>query len=311
MLAACGGSQPPTGASDTIPQSRAIAAHDERGGSWMLPEANSSDLVYTSDGSWVFVYAYPSGELVGTLGGFQESEGLCSDKNGNVFIADVGTQEVVEYAHGGDAPIATLNDSGNYPNGCAVDPSTGNLAVAGGLLGHRANVAIYRAASGTPTIYPDDEDSMLAWCTYDSASNLFIDPWDQYGGSIVELPYGSGSLKYITVNHQINPGGAIQWDGDHLVLGNPSEKGHGPSTLYQLAISGSSASVIKTLTLYFGKGRDQNPRIGNQFWIFGRNILDTNHREIATWRYPHGGYPTSRFIKYGGFGLTISRVPSH
>lgn len=51
MLAACGGSQPPTGASDTIHQSRAIAAHDVRGGSWMLPEANSSDLVYTSDGS--------------------------------------------------------------------------------------------------------------------------------------------------------------------------------------------------------------------------------------------------------------------
>ena len=37
LLSACGGSQPPIGAPGAMPQSRAIATHAERGGSWMLP----------------------------------------------------------------------------------------------------------------------------------------------------------------------------------------------------------------------------------------------------------------------------------
>jgi hypothetical protein len=40
MLAGCGGSQPPIGAPGAIPQTSAIAAHAERGKSWMLPEAS-------------------------------------------------------------------------------------------------------------------------------------------------------------------------------------------------------------------------------------------------------------------------------
>ena len=35
MLTGCGGPQPPIGAPGTMPQSRAIATHSERGGSWM------------------------------------------------------------------------------------------------------------------------------------------------------------------------------------------------------------------------------------------------------------------------------------
>jgi hypothetical protein len=311
LLAACGGSQPPVGAASAISQTFANATHVDRGRSWMLPEAKNEDLVYDSCcGPDVYVYAYPTGKLVGTLTGFQAPEGLCTDKNGDVFVADVYAQDIVEYAHGGDAPTATLDDSGNYPNGCAVDQRTGNLAVAGGLLSN-ANVAIYPGASGTPTVYADPYDTSLFWCTYDSASNLFINPWDQfYGGTIVELPAGGGNLKRISVNQKLNPGGAIQWDGAHVVLGNPLEQSHGPSTLYQLAISGSSATVIKTITLYYNKGADKNPRIGNQFWIFGRKVLDADNFKIATWHYPAGGYPTNGFRGNGAMGLAVSVAPS-
>jgi hypothetical protein len=56
LFAGCGGSQPPIGALGAMPQSRAIATHADRGGSWMLPEAKSEDLLYvTGDGeSYVF-----------------------------------------------------------------------------------------------------------------------------------------------------------------------------------------------------------------------------------------------------------------
>jgi hypothetical protein len=37
MLAGCGGSQPPIGASGAIPQNRAVTTRAERGGSWVPP----------------------------------------------------------------------------------------------------------------------------------------------------------------------------------------------------------------------------------------------------------------------------------
>lgn len=45
----CGGSQPPIGAPDAMPQSRAVAAHADSAGSWMLPEAKSEALLYAAD----------------------------------------------------------------------------------------------------------------------------------------------------------------------------------------------------------------------------------------------------------------------
>ena len=56
MLAACGGAQPPTGAPSAMPQSRAIATHAHRGGSRMLPEAESRTLLYVATGDNVYVF---------------------------------------------------------------------------------------------------------------------------------------------------------------------------------------------------------------------------------------------------------------
>lgn len=42
LLAGCGGS-------GVMPQVRAISAHADRGGSWMLPEAKSDTLIYASN----------------------------------------------------------------------------------------------------------------------------------------------------------------------------------------------------------------------------------------------------------------------
>src|ERR1700742_52092 len=52
--------------------------------------------------------------------------GLCSDSAGDIFATseDGG---LLEYAHGGNSPIAEINYS-NYPQGCAIDPKTRNLA---------------------------------------------------------------------------------------------------------------------------------------------------------------------------------------
>ena len=114
LLAGCGESQPPIGALGAMPQSRAITTHLDRGKSWMLPEAKRESLLYVStDNSGVFVYAYPSGTLVGMLyEGITSPQGMCVDKKGDIFIANsIDSGDIVEYAHGGSSPIAYLYDN--------------------------------------------------------------------------------------------------------------------------------------------------------------------------------------------------------
>jgi hypothetical protein len=106
----------------------------------------------------VYVYTYPQGRRVGTLTGFSEPQGECSDASGNVFIVDFipDATTVYEFAHGGMSPIATLNDPADG-FGCAVDPLDGTVAVANTYdpsnFEDNGDVAVYAGGHGNPTIY--------------------------------------------------------------------------------------------------------------------------------------------------------------
>jgi hypothetical protein len=313
LVAGCGGSQPPVGAPGAMPQSRAIATHANRSRSWMLPEAKSSSLLYvsTSDAGTVAVFSYPKGKPVGTLTGFQLPYGLCSDKEGNVFVVDFKAQQILEYAHGGTAPIATLEDMGNYPNGCAVDPVSGNLAVAGGAEFYaNGNVAIYENAQGSPTVYVDTFADFY-YCTYDGSGNVFASGTDGQQFWLSELKKGAQALQDITARG-INPIAAIQWDGTYLAVESPSGSPDGPATIYQIQVSGSQATILNTIKLY--TKQNTNPKRGAQFWIHAGRIANPKsvHKGIGIWKYPSGGEAT-RSIGFDAngpmTGLTISVAP--
>src|SRR5581483_4000271 len=148
VLGGCGGSQPPLGAPGAMPQSHAIGQHAAPGKSWMMPNASSQDLLYVTDFDHVTIYSYPRGKLKGTLTGFGSTVGACADKLGNVFLTNQIPNVVYEYAHGGTKRIATLKTDVT-PVGCAIDSSTGDLAVTGFSKG----ADIFKKATGKPTFY--------------------------------------------------------------------------------------------------------------------------------------------------------------
>ncbi len=238
MLAGCGGSQPPI----AIPQTSTVAPHTDRSKSWTPSDVKTKELLYSSstfEGT-VLMFTYPTGTLVQTLTGFQAPVGLCSDKKGNVFVVDLGAQSIVEFAHGGTQPIATLDDSGRDPNGCSIDPSTGNLAVVGGGVHSGANAAVFSGEQGEPTVYTDGFLSLLAWCTYDNDGNLFAEGYAtgsaNPSGTILELPAGKSEFTRLSLNQKIGAGGAVQWDGNYLAVGSPRGTGrglHGPAVIYR------------------------------------------------------------------------------
>ena len=176
--------------------------------SWVSPNARHGDLLYISNigDASVTIYSWPKGELVGSLSGFfVEPEGLCSDSNGNVFITDDYLEETLEFAHGSSTVNQTLTDPGYVPNGCAVNPVNGDLAVANKIgptrrsskLG-RGSVAIYRSASGTPiNLVPHDVYSEY-FCGYGANGDLFVNGYSENArhARFAELPNGSSSFHH-------------------------------------------------------------------------------------------------------------------
>jgi hypothetical protein len=277
------------------------------GGSWMLPNAKKKDLLYISDSfpygsNDVVVYSYPKGKLVGKLTGFNEPSGECVDKTGNVFITNFGASEILEYAHGGTSSIKTLDDSGYYPLGCSIDPTTGNLAVTNRLSTSftAGDVAIYPKASGTPTSYTAPNFYYYEYCGYDNLGNLYIDGTTKASGlEYAELASGSSTFSNLALNQEIGFPGAVVWHGSHLAIGDQSA-----AVIYEFSISGSQGTKVGSTPLTGSKDVVQ-------FWIQGNRVIgpDAGLKDVGYYKYPAGGSPTKTITGLGEpVGATVSQA---
>ncbi len=276
--------------------------------SWILPRATTGSLLYVSDDvlSEVYVLTYPQGKLAGILTGFDTPVGECVDATGNVWIANQSSSELLEYAHGGTVPIATLSEPGEYPNSCAVDQSSGDLAVA-----NQNDVAIFAGAHGQPTTYSDPDISQYYYCTYDANGNLFVD--GDVAGKIAELPHGSSSLSTILLSRSFYPL-SMQWDGKYLALIELGTHGQrGTKRLDRVSVAGSSAKIVGTVLLKTPSGKMVN-RL-EQYWIAGSRVVgpdlykrNAHPLKVLLWRYPDGGEPTKALDASWDdpWGITIS-----
>ena len=262
----------------------------------MQPDAKAQDLLYISDlgANDVAVYTYPKGSLVTKLTGFGSVAGLCSNKGGDVFVVDeAGPVDV--YAHGGSTPIRQLATSG-APEGCSVDPVSGNLALTQLSAYEHGAIAVYPKAKGTPKIYEDKKIDATWFCGYDGSGNLFADAWDRYGNvELVELPKGGKAFKKFKLGKTFNKAGAVQWDGKYIAVGN-----YGDGLIYRTTETGR---VAATVTLKGGANVEQ-------FWIAGSTLIGPAAQSpgIAPfWHYPGGGssYKTISGLTWP-FGATLS-----
>ena len=271
------------------PDRAAAARHYDGRVSWMAAGAKRTSLLYITDANngTVSVFSYPKGELEGTLTGFEEPYGECTNKAGDVWIVDDETATITEYAHGGTSPIGTLSDSGAYSAGCSVDPSTGNLAVTNyeGPGGGQGSISIFKKAKGKPVIYTDASISRAWFCSYDGSSNLFVDG-DKSGTSgfqLAELPAGSGTFTNIAIDQSITVAGGVAWDGKYVAV---AEENEGPDSVYQFSISGSSGTEVTATTLTGSKNV-------HQFWIDpARKRVIAPSASLGTagyWKFPAGG----------------------
>jgi len=283
------------------------------GPSWMLPEAKSSDLVYASTfAGKVYVYSYPAGKLVGTLTVTGSPQGECVDKAGNIWVTDdiiSGQQKILEYAHGGTSPIRTLTDGGGYfPEGCSVDPNTGDLAVVNVNTqcssAPGGDFAIFTHAKGTPKIYTDPGLKCYGFVGYDDHSNLFVVGTQPLGlFQFAELPKGTSTFTNFVLNGGAS--GGVEWNGKYITFGDQIY-----NTVWQVKVTGSHASFVGETGL-FGL-TDPTYQYAFAFDAKGRPnrviALDIgNGGTIAVWKYPAGGSPTNIYPgSYYPSGVALS-----
>lgn len=282
VLSACAG-----GSSTPMPSSAsANAAEGGLRASWMAPDATyRSKLLYLSSQLGdVYVYSYPKLKPEGQLTGFSEPGGLCSDKNGNVFVVDSRAAEIFEFAHGGKTPIATLSDPNQFPSGCAVDPLSGNLAVT-----NISTVAIYAKAQGSPTIYKPAKIQSASFCGYDNQGNLFVDGMrtviapsgaKQLKAEFSELPYDAKAFENIVLDQLIHLPAGIQWDGKYFAVADSVYLGRGEAAIDRVALSGTTGKVVQTWVMIGAVG-------AVQFWKQGDQIVvpQQSTSPVGIWTY--------------------------
>ena len=298
FLAACGGggSVSPVG-SPALRQ----ATH---GASSNLRNPSDQDLLYVPDDDLVYVYAYPQGDLLQSFYGYGSgyTNAACVDPTGNVYIT-FNYGSIAEYPHGGSDPIGSSYTGGDA-EGCTVDPTTGNVAVANPsgsspTFGH-GFVWVWNKAAGGYHFYSSRNFKEPIGCGYDSSGNLFIEGYSWHSSKknlrLFELPRGAASLKRIAISVT---GGAtgVQYDGKYLTIG-------AGDSIYQLRIKGSKADVVGTTTLSGWSARSYFVVVKGHGQ--GRQVVSTSGSAVGLFDYPAGGDPTKTITVNETYSAVVS-----
>ncbi len=294
LLAACQGNP---AASSGVPPALSVGsyAHD-RLGSWIAPSARAaSSLLYVSNlgSNDVRIYSYDGGdqhELIGTLKGFKQPAGMCTDKSGNVYVVDSGAYSVYEYAHGQTARLQTISErSYGIPYSCAVDlQHTGDLAIVNQADRKRhlaPNVRVYRSGSGGTGYEGFDNTGDLLWSAYDDSGTLYVDGYDNYGiPALFELPKRGGTFGEVAIHGAtISAPTGLSWVNPALLIGDQDFQRKNISGAYKLNVYGDRADVVGKLPF---KGTIDV----HGFWRRGDRLVapDETENNVAIFTFPQG-----------------------
>jgi len=200
------------GLQDTFIAVKPYSVHPDHKKSYVSPAVkNAPRLLFASDSGTddVYIYTLPALSLKGTLTGFSEPQGECADGSGNIYIANTGTYQVLEYSRTGTL-LNTFDDSYGYPVGCSV---WGNDLAVTNIFGFSGTgqVLVYSISdpSGSPTVLENPDQYYYYFDGYDTSGNLWVSGKDDSGYYILsDCAAGGTSCSTISLS-----GGTIYFPG--------------------------------------------------------------------------------------------------
>lgn len=260
-----------------------------------VQESSYNAFLYVTGSDSALMLSYPNLETLGTIEPGQSLRSGCpDDATGDVyFLASQGSSgnELLEYSAGSTTQIGILSP----PNGsifvgpCAADPTTGNIAVITGTAGSLQNeyISVFAPGSSVPIEYTNSSFVHYFAVGYDPNGNLFLTGEEPSSGlvSLSELPKGTGTFIDIILNKRVGPG-PLEWDGTYLTSQAAARhSSHFPTTIYRIAVSGSSGKIV-------GKTKLKGAKYDG--WIEGNVVIAAqngkrNEGQLVFYSYPKGG----------------------
>lgn len=266
-----------------------------RSRTWMSPDASGKSLLYVSYYSAVQVYDYETDTQVGNLSYFAHAGGSCTDAHGNVYIANYGDADVLEFSHGGTKPRYIVDPSAD-PVDCSIDPTTGNLAVINGNASP-GNVAIYAGGKGKPKVYKSPFSTSLVSGAYDPSGNLLVSAYQNNTIDFAMLPAGKTKMESVTLPYQQDWYGPayVRWDGEYFVVDFQTSYTRSPAVLIMYTLKGTTGeregySIAQDSDgsgpFWLGKiGGPKNAHRANQLVFCSRG----GYGGVLFYDYPQGG----------------------
>jgi hypothetical protein len=296
----------------------------------------------------VYVYAWSvpgmkRGTYVRSLR-LSEPFGGCSDDQGNVYIAHFNGHgsdngDIVEYRGDSNRRLRRLVDPGNVPFSCAVDPKTGDIAVANlevaATSGGGGSVFVYPGGRGPGIRFSDLPSSggvlqAIYFVAYDGAGKLYADgsvakclsftwcapPFDAHVDMMPSCCSQHSAFVPVTLKSHplvgIQYPGALIWDGKHLVVGDreatPGVSGpncvssQGCAALYVTAEGGSPSAPTLTdhgLSLFNSSQQAWGVAISDGRSVVP-NMFGNAPYAAEVYKYPAGGNPVTGWDAPGG-----------
>jgi hypothetical protein len=196
-----------------------LEVRPDRHRSWVSPDAaNAAQLLFESDLGTddVYIFALPDMTLKGTLTGFKEPLGECSDNHGNVWIANSLKNEMLEYSRSG-ALLNKIARPNLNPWACAVNPVNGDLAITQENRPHfqPGQVFVYSNPSSVPMILRNPVQVFYFYAAYDPRGDLWIDGTDALGHSMLSKCDAASCTTIGLSGGSIIAAGTIAWDKDN------------------------------------------------------------------------------------------------
>jgi hypothetical protein len=275
---------------------------------WVSPDLKGANhVVFVSDigNDLVDVFTLPSMTFKAQLTGFNEPQGECAARNGDVWITNSNPPNaILLYSHTGKL-IKALNDRNEHPVACAVDQSTGDLAVSSIYAGSASgpgDVAIYKGGSGSPTVLTCSAMSYYYFITFGPSGTLYVDG-SNAAGSYQLCGGNESSLSAIGVSGAtIYFPGFLQWynAGNYLAAGDQLCGGNTAACVYQLSINGSTATSMGVTDLQRSDGSNVCDLTSATFAGTKQTTLVGSDDEwcnnnrgaaVSQWSWPAGGEP--------------------
>jgi sugar lactone lactonase YvrE len=180
---------------------------------------------YSGSESWVSEYALGDTKPVRVITKGINTPAYCAiDAPGNLWVTNIGLDDVAEFLKGSTTPHATITKGLTYPVGIAIDHA-GNLYVGNNMRGYgQSNIEVYAPGSESPSRTITDAITWPVGIAVDARGTLYVANLtlgrSDVPGNVEEYRYGQ-STPYRTITDKIiNPADVVVDKNGWLYVAN-------------------------------------------------------------------------------------------